>query len=41
MPWVEPDDITNAVLFLASDTSRYITGEALTVSAGRINANAA
>lgn len=41
VPWVEPDDITNAVLFLAADTSRYITGEALTVSAGQINANAA
>ncbi len=32
--WVEPDDISNAVLFLASDESRYITGVTLPVDAG-------
>lgn len=32
--WVEPEDISNAVLFLASDESRYITGLPLTVDAG-------
>jgi SDR family mycofactocin-dependent oxidoreductase len=32
--WVEPADISNAVLFLASDESRYITGLTLTVDAG-------
>ena len=32
--WVEPVDISNAVLFLASDESRYITGLPLTVDAG-------
>jgi (+)-trans-carveol dehydrogenase len=32
--WVEPVDISNAVLFLASDESRYITGVTLTVDAG-------
>jgi SDR family mycofactocin-dependent oxidoreductase len=26
IPWVEPVDISNAVLFLASDEARYITG---------------
>ncbi|MBA4022583.1 MAG: SDR family mycofactocin-dependent oxidoreductase [Gordonia sp.] len=32
--WVETEDISNAVLFLASDESRYITGLPLTVDAG-------
>jgi len=34
VPWVEPIDISNAVLFLASDESRYITGLPLWVDAG-------
>ncbi|MCV7314792.1 mycofactocin-coupled SDR family oxidoreductase [Mycolicibacillus parakoreensis] len=32
--WVEPDDVSNAVLFLASEESRYVTGLPLTVDAG-------
>ncbi len=32
--WVEPEDVSNAVLFLASDESRYITGLPVTVDAG-------
>lgn len=32
--WVEPRDVSNAVLFLASDESRYITGLPVTVDAG-------
>jgi SDR family mycofactocin-dependent oxidoreductase len=32
--WVEAVDISNAVLFLASDEARYITGLTLTVDAG-------
>jgi (+)-trans-carveol dehydrogenase len=32
--WVEPEDISNAVLFLASDESRYITGVTLPIDAG-------
>jgi (+)-trans-carveol dehydrogenase len=32
--WVEPEDISNAVLFLASDESRYITGVVLPIDAG-------
>lgn len=34
VPWVEPEDISNAVLFLASDEARYITGVTLPVDAG-------
>ena len=34
MPWVEPVDISNAVLFLASDEARFITGHTLSVDAG-------
>jgi SDR family mycofactocin-dependent oxidoreductase len=34
--WVEPTDISNAVLFLASDESRYITGVSLPVDAGSL-----
>jgi (+)-trans-carveol dehydrogenase len=32
--WLEPRDISNAVLFLASDEARYVTGTALSVDAG-------
>jgi SDR family mycofactocin-dependent oxidoreductase len=32
--YLDPDDITNAVLFLASDEGRYVTGVALPVDAG-------
>lgn len=34
VPWVEPVDISNAVLWLASDESRYVTGQQLKVDAG-------
>ena len=34
IPWVEAVDISNAVLFLASDEARYITGVTLPVDAG-------
>lgn len=34
VPWVEPEDIANAAVFLASDEGRYITGVALPVDAG-------
>jgi NAD(P)-dependent dehydrogenase (short-subunit alcohol dehydrogenase family) len=32
--WVEPIDISNAALFLASDEARFITGISLPVDAG-------
>ncbi|BDZ52125.1 oxidoreductase [Frondihabitans sucicola] len=34
IPWVEAVDISNAVLFLASDEARYVTGVPLPVDAG-------
>ena len=34
IPWVTAEDISNAVLFLASDESRFITGVALPIDAG-------
>ncbi|MGE0215959.1 mycofactocin-coupled SDR family oxidoreductase [Mycolicibacterium sp.] len=36
VPWVEPIDISNALLFLASDEARYITGVTLPVDAGAL-----
>jgi (+)-trans-carveol dehydrogenase len=36
VPWVEPLDISNAVLWLASDESRYVTGVALPIDAGAL-----
>ena len=34
VPWVEVEDVANAVLFLSSDEGRYITGVQLPVDAG-------
>lgn len=36
VPWVNPVDVSNAVLFLASDEARYITGVALPIDAGAV-----
>jgi SDR family mycofactocin-dependent oxidoreductase len=36
IPWVDPVDVSNAVLFLASDEGRYITGVPLPVDAGAV-----
>ena len=35
-PWVEPRDISNAVAWLASDQSRFVTGSTLPVDAGAL-----
>ena len=35
IPWLDSVDISNAVLFLASDEARYITGVSLPVDAGQ------
>jgi (+)-trans-carveol dehydrogenase len=34
IPWVETIDISNAVLYLASDESRYVTGTTMVIDAG-------
>jgi (+)-trans-carveol dehydrogenase len=34
--WVEPEDISNAILFLVSEEARYITGVALPVDGGAL-----
>jgi NAD(P)-dependent dehydrogenase (short-subunit alcohol dehydrogenase family) len=34
VPWAEPIDISHAVVYLASDESRYVTGVTLPVDSG-------
>ena len=36
VPWVDPRDISNAVVWLASEQARYVTGVALPVDAGAL-----
>ena len=35
-PWIEPVDISEAVLYLAADSGRYVTGSLHKVDAGWI-----
>lgn len=35
IPWLEPEDIANGVLYLVSDMGRYVTGAALDITAGK------
>jgi SDR family mycofactocin-dependent oxidoreductase len=37
VPWIEPEDVANAVLYLASDRARYITGAPLVIDAGLLS----
>jgi NAD(P)-dependent dehydrogenase (short-subunit alcohol dehydrogenase family) len=34
VPWIEPEDVAAAVVFLASDKARFITGSQFVVDAG-------
>jgi SDR family mycofactocin-dependent oxidoreductase len=35
-PWVEPEDVTNGILYLVSDDGRYVTGTQFAVDAGML-----
>jgi SDR family mycofactocin-dependent oxidoreductase len=37
VPWIEPEDVAAAVLYLASDQARYITGAPLVIDAGLLS----
>lgn len=37
VPWIEPEDVANAVLYLASDKARYVTGAPLVIDAGLLS----
>jgi len=34
VPWIEPEDVANAVLYLASDRARFVTGSQFVIDAG-------
>jgi NAD(P)-dependent dehydrogenase (short-subunit alcohol dehydrogenase family) len=34
VPYIEPQDVSNAIVFLAGEDSRYITGTQLRIDAG-------
>ena len=34
VPWIDPADVSNAVIFLASDDARYISGSTIDVDCG-------
>lgn len=36
IPYIEPEDVANLALFLASDESRYITGQQIRIDAGSL-----
>jgi NAD(P)-dependent dehydrogenase (short-subunit alcohol dehydrogenase family) len=35
-PWGEPEDVSNAILYLVSDDGRYVTGTQFAVDAGMV-----
>jgi SDR family mycofactocin-dependent oxidoreductase len=37
VPWIEPEDVASAVLYLASDRARYVTGSPFVIDAGLLS----
>jgi SDR family mycofactocin-dependent oxidoreductase len=37
VPWIEPEDVAHAVLYLAFDRARYVTGAPLVIDAGLLS----
>lgn len=37
VPWIEPEDVAQAVLYLASDRARYVTGSQFVLDAGLLS----
>jgi SDR family mycofactocin-dependent oxidoreductase len=37
VPWIEPEDVAHAVLYLAAERARYVTGASLVVDAGLLS----
>jgi len=37
VPWIEPEDVANAVLYLASERARFVTGAPLILDAGLLS----
>jgi len=37
VPWIEPEDVAKAVVFLASDDARYVTGSQFVIDAGLLS----
>jgi (+)-trans-carveol dehydrogenase len=35
-PWVEPEDVSNAILYLVSDDGRYVAGTQFALDAGMV-----
>ncbi len=37
VPWIEPEDVAHAVVYLASDRARYVTGSPFVIDAGLLS----
>lgn len=37
VPWIEPEDVAQAVLYLASDRARFVTGSPMVIDAGLLS----